>query len=107
MARRKKIELGTEVICYRLMTTIKARWQNAIFNTETCRHRAEGHIGVVTAFFPNTNCVHVAHQEYKNGEVREFITGYHLDEIKPFNPPTIIKETPLAKAIKLVQITRE
>ena len=102
------IDFGTQVICTQIMTTIKARWQDVIFNTETYKHREVGHIGTVTAVFPVDNCVHVTHQEYLDGESREFITAYHIEELAPFNPPTLVEETPLAKAItKFVQITRE
>ena len=103
-----EIDFGVEVICTQLMTTIKSKWNNIIFNPATCKYREVGHIGVVSAVFPMDNCVHVTHQEYFEGETTEFTTAYHIQELEIFNPPRLIEDTPLAKAIQnLVQITRD
>lgn len=96
------LDFGVQVICTELSDVV----EHHIFNEATSQFREVGHIGRVVSMFPISDAVMVAHAEYVDGQIREYLTAYYTREIEKFDPPSLVEETPLAKAIKLVQITR-
>lgn len=100
------LDFAVQVICTNL-SDIEPEAQHPIFNPETCGFREIGHIGIIACIFPFDEAVFITHCEWNDGEETEYTTAYKISEIEKFDPPIFIEETPLAKAIKLVQITRE
>jgi hypothetical protein len=101
------LDFGQQVIC-RKVDVIEPTTEDPIYNEYTCKFRDVGHIGTIVAVFPEHGSVLVAHHEDRDGNIVEFLTAYRTSEIEKFDPPRLIEDTKLAKAItNFVQITRD
>lgn len=82
-----EIEIGQEVICTKLRD--KPKFGQTAF-------RGQGHIGKVISVFPMDEIAFIGHLEYDGELYKEFLTAYHLDELKIYSAP----ERVLQNAIK-------